>query len=321
MDKLTRARMLFAIALALLGGILLLSNASLAQEQYLDYAGYAVQGEFLRFFEEHGGLLVFGYPISPAVIDQDFSFQYFQNGRLEMDAEGIVHLSRLPNEMSQRRTNAIPESETPAGGRYFPTTGHSLERAFLDFYLEHGGHALFGYPITELIRENDRLVQYFEQAVFEWHPQLPDGQRVQLRRIGEVYQLMDGRDWALVKVDDGGNQDHLINRIDISATVREPMVGTQEKSQTVYVYAFDQLGIPVESAVIQASILWPDVDNEIRLLPTQSTDENGAVVISFPISALSDLAPLSAGDTIPIKIQANLDSLDDQTATAFRIWW
>ena len=227
MDKLTRARIAFAVVILLIGGFLLRTNASLAQEKYFDEAGYAVKGKFLRFFNEHGGLLVFGYPISPAVTDRTFSFQYFQNGRVEMDAEGTIHLSLLPNELSQRRSNAIPESETPAGGRYFPTTGHSLERAFLDFYLEHGGHALFGYPITELIHENDRLVQYFERAVFEWHPQFPNGQRVQLRRIGEVYLQTDGLDMAAYYVDDA---DYPITRIDVSASVLAPMVGQEEEN-------------------------------------------------------------------------------------------
>jgi hypothetical protein len=318
MDKLTRARIAFGVVLFLIGGFLFLTNASLAQEEYFDEAGYVVKGKFLRFFKEHGGLLVFGYPISPAVTDRDYSFQYFQNGRLEMDAEGTINLSLLPNELSQRRTNAIPESETPAGGRYFPTTGHSLERAFLDFYLEHGGHDLFGYPITELINENDRLVQYFERAVFEWHPQLPNGQRVQLRRIGEIYLQTDGLDMAAYYVDD---TDYPITRIDVSACVLEPMVGQEDEMQTIYVHAYDQLGKPVESVVVQAFILWPNVNNEIQLLPTQSTDEHGAVVISFPVTALSEVAPLSVGDTVPIKIQANLDPLGDQTATAFRVWW
>ena len=318
MNNLTRAKTIFGLSLFLVGSFLLLTRASLAQERYFGEAGYVVEGEFLRFFDSHGGLFVFGFPISPAVDDKEGKFQYFQNGRLEMDSTGQIHLSLLPSELSLRRTSAIPESEAPAGGKYYPATGHSVVLAFMDFYLEHGGPALFGHPITELIHDNDRLVQYFERAIFEWRPELPDGQRVQLRRIGEVYLQTDARDLAFFDIHP---PDHLITRIDVSAAVRAPMVGRQDDQQTVYIHVYDQLGQPIESVEIEASILWPNTNQRIRLVPAQSTDEHGGVVYPFSISALADIAPLSAGDTIPIQIQATLDPHRDRTATAFRIWW
>ena len=318
MNNLTRAKTIFVLSLFLVGGLLLLTRASLAQERYFDEAGYIVEGELLRFFDSHGGLQVFGYPISPAVDDKEYKFQYFQNGRLEMDSTGQIHLSLLPYELSLRRANAIPEDQAPVEGKYYPTTGHSVVRAFLDFYLEHGGPTLFGYPITELIHENDRLVQYFERAIFEWRPELPDGQRVQLRRIGEVYLQTDARDMASIYIT---QNDHPITRIDVSAAVRTPMVGKQDKEQAVYIHVYDQLGQPIESAEIEASILWPDTNQRIRLDPMQLTDEHGGVAYPFSISALADIAPLSVGDTIPIQIQATLDPHRDRTATAFRVWW
>ncbi len=46
--------------------------------------------------------------------------------------------------------------------------------------------ALFGYPISDPFIDPDShmLVQYFERAVFEYHPENPDPYKVELRRLG-----------------------------------------------------------------------------------------------------------------------------------------
>jgi len=67
---------------------------------------------------------------------------------------------------------------------YFPQTGHFLAFGFLDFWLAHGDTLLFGYPLSEELDEGGLTVQYFERAVFEWHPEAPAEWRVQLRRLG-----------------------------------------------------------------------------------------------------------------------------------------
>ena len=67
---------------------------------------------------------------------------------------------------------------------YVPETGHYLAYGFLDYWRHHGAIPIFGYPLTEEVSENGLAVQYFERAVFEWHPEAPDDWRVQLRRLG-----------------------------------------------------------------------------------------------------------------------------------------
>ena len=48
---------------------------------------------------------------------------------------------------------------------------------------------LFGYPVSEPMAETNIdgdtvLTQYFERAVFEWHPDNPSDYQVLLRRLG-----------------------------------------------------------------------------------------------------------------------------------------
>lgn len=46
--------------------------------------------------------------------------------------------------------------------------------------------ALFGYPISEEVVDarTGRVTQYFERAVFEYHPENPEPYTVPLRRLG-----------------------------------------------------------------------------------------------------------------------------------------
>jgi hypothetical protein len=84
---------------------------------------------------------------------------------------------------------AIPWSSANAQGpepRFFPETGHNVQGDFLRFYNAVSDPlTLYGYPITDQFQRTDGLlVQYFQRARFEYHPELPDGQRVILTDVG-----------------------------------------------------------------------------------------------------------------------------------------
>ncbi len=63
------------------------------------------------------------------------------------------------------------------GSRYFQETGHTVKGLFLEYWDAHGGLAQQGYPLSEEIKERSDtdgklyVVQYFERAVFEVHPE------------------------------------------------------------------------------------------------------------------------------------------------------
>jgi hypothetical protein len=86
---------------------------------------------------------------------------------------------------------ALPGPAAAAGNSapdrvYFPETGHELSFGFLDYWRLNGDLAVFGYPLTEEFRDptTGLTTQYFERAVFEWHPDEPAGWQIQLRRLG-----------------------------------------------------------------------------------------------------------------------------------------
>src|SRR5262249_10574215 len=51
--------------------------------------------------------------------------------------------------------------------RYYPATGHNLSGQIKAFYDHNGGEAIFGLPITEVVRDGESQLQYFERARFE----------------------------------------------------------------------------------------------------------------------------------------------------------
>src|SRR5439155_1051326 len=81
-----------------------------------------------------------------------------------------------PSPTARVRLNPpIPLPDTPS--RIFSETGKTVTGPFLQYWEEHGGLPQQGFPISDVMGEvsdlNGRLytVQYFERAVFEYHPE------------------------------------------------------------------------------------------------------------------------------------------------------
>ncbi len=89
---------------------------------------------------------------------------------------------------------ALPRAgaAAPGGGTIFvQQTGHTLGAPFLDYWQAGGGLTRFGYPISDELTERSAIdgkeyrTQYFERAVFEYHPEATDPRwAVQLRLLG-----------------------------------------------------------------------------------------------------------------------------------------
>ena len=137
---------------------------------YFKDTGFYVTAPFAAYWQAHGGLAIFGLPISAATDQNGRTVQWFERARFERAGPSQeVQLGLLGNEL---RTADPPLSASPSADRlFFPQTGHSIGGAFRAYWEAHGGLEQFGYPLTEEITEDGRRVQWFERARFEFNPQ------------------------------------------------------------------------------------------------------------------------------------------------------
>ena len=116
-------------------------------------------------------------------------------------AAAVVAAARRSEEAQRRRlmqpaatpTSAITQTVQMV---YVAQTGQHLgdRHGFLRFWRTRGGVLIFGYPISEELVEAGRVVQYFERARFEFHPEEADpAHQVKLSLLG--VELTKGRDF------------------------------------------------------------------------------------------------------------------------------
>ncbi len=77
---------------------------------------------------------------------------------------------------------ARPAAAAPA---CFPQNNRCMDGAFRDFWQAHGGLEILGLPISQaFIDSRGLIVQYYERAIFEWHPENGPNYQVLLTRLG-----------------------------------------------------------------------------------------------------------------------------------------
>lgn len=164
--------------------------------------GYEVAPVFQDFYQRWGGVPVFGYPLGPATFENGYLVQYFERQRFEYHPEYAgtdyaVLLGLLGKEVATREGRDLRPVAPVPGRRYIAETGHTIAPEFLSYWENRGGVRLFGYPITEPFWENGLLVQYFERARFEYHPELAGTEwAVLLGRLGVEIWAKRNRDVA-----------------------------------------------------------------------------------------------------------------------------
>ena len=75
-----------------------------------------------------------------------------------------------------------------AGGRVcFDETGFCAENAFLDFWRSHGSTEILGLPVTQpFVDDRGLIVQYYERAIMEFHPENGAEYQVLLTLLGDA---------------------------------------------------------------------------------------------------------------------------------------
>jgi hypothetical protein len=162
--------------------------------------GFCIDGRIREFWEQNGGLPVFGYPTGPQHEEQiegrPFQIQLFERNRLELHPENArpydVLLGRLgADRLAQlgRDPFTFPKSGPQNGCRFFPETGHNVCGDILKAWHANGlefdkrkgkseaeNLALFGLPLSDAAVETlsdgrQYTVQWFERGRFELHPE------------------------------------------------------------------------------------------------------------------------------------------------------
>lgn len=157
--------------------------------QTFPQTGQTVSGAFLAYWQGHGGLAQQGYPISGEFQEksdlngQTYTVQYFERAVFEKHPENKPPYDVLLSQLGTTRYKA--KYPTGAPGQHasvenaitFKETGHTLGGRFRTYWEGHGGLAQQGFPISDEFAERSDLngqtylVQYFERAVFEYHPE------------------------------------------------------------------------------------------------------------------------------------------------------
>jgi hypothetical protein len=279
--------------------------------------GFVVHGEFLRFFDRHGGIETFGYPLTAEFEEAGRLVQYFHRGRLELFPENLperrVALAQL-GELLMAVEPAITEPELRPDRRFFAETGHTVASAFLRYFEARGGADLFGHPITEMMVENGRIVQYFERARLEWHPSSPPGLQVQLGKLGEIYLDQYPPPPEVRDPFSGENRRVVppeVSSLDVAASVRYPFA-RQNQPQTLYVFVYDQDGNRLAEAEVQALIHFPSKDRRMALA---ETSELGLSWQAF------DVGQVPVGETVAIEVVVRYGGVEGRTQTSFLVWF
>ena len=188
---------------------------------YPDKTPFCFNDPFTDYWENNGGLPVFGYPISaagyetPSDSSRAYLTQWAERNRFEVHPEnagtpyeillGLLGKDRLLQ--LGRDFNAVPREAGPQEGcLWFAQTGHNVcdqakNVGFKHYWENHGlkiaglsnfdrSLQLFGLPLTAPTMETNSsgdtvLTQWFERARFEWHPANPDEYKVLLGLLGK----------------------------------------------------------------------------------------------------------------------------------------
>lgn len=296
-------------------------DAEPTRTRYFSETGHTVSGFFLKTYESATDpVLIFGYPITEAFQDQTSNriIQYFERARFELVPENPPELRVEISPLGRLVYPKTPRRSTPSnlpGCRYIPETGVNLCYDFLDFYTANGGAAQFGYPIANYEEVDGRIVQYFQRARFEWHPEKPIGERVKLTNLGKLYfSLIRENPIRLLPVtpplDSVNALEPIIQDLRVQAFTRHAVMHPRGE-QTIYIAVQDQRLMPVSGAKVTLEINLPSGKTITQDLPP--SDKYGITKYTF---SLTD-EPLGMAK---VKVQAEFSELQQQTRLTFRIW-
>ena len=168
--------------------------------------GRAILADFLSHFLRTGGITRWGYPTSEVLMLKDGTLtQFYQRGAVDFHDVGSSWLveRRLAWEFVGGGVNGSenqgtePGISNPHAGTLVGPWGHKVsdtaidgtDIGFAEFFYRFGGTEAFGFPKTDARQDTGApgtlqipgltlgfIRQYFQAAIFEFHPEDPGGQ-------------------------------------------------------------------------------------------------------------------------------------------------
>ena len=286
--------------------------------QYFPETGHSISGEFWFYYQQNDdSAFIFGSPITEQFLDLKSGrlVQYFQRARFELYPEKPAGERVVLTDLGPAIFQGSPQdggvsNDNPLSCRSSAKTGYPICFAFLEFYDANGGASVFGEPITAFRFYNERIVQYFEHARFDWYPEKPEGQKVSLAQVGRIYFDMAHEDSARLQPVRVDNTLSNIKSIQVRVFTWKTMTKSQD-DQVVYVVVQDQTLNPVPGATTVVTIRWSN--GEVESIARTS---NAAGVVILPV-VVKDQAH---GSLILVRAEVLFQGLQTASTSSFRIW-
>jgi hypothetical protein len=293
-------------------------SLSVASRRYFEETGFDVSGEFLKHFESHGGLEIFGYPISAVYNHQGVMVQYFQKARMEWHVVGpnanTMVLGNLGEELALQAEGLSNPVRSTRRRLYFEETQHTVS-LFLKYYQAYGGVDFFGLPITEMVVEDQKIVQYFQRIKLVCDPRT---MRISTGSLGDLY-VKTYRDSfppnVLKPIELQYGENSTLNLL-AHLGVRHTTLSMDHVQSTVIV---------VYNQSEESSIL-PDANVTIKLFtrsgtPIPNWSYVGSTDADGRMEAEISLEQFNPGDVIIVKAEVGYGTARTDAETSFVIWW
>jgi hypothetical protein len=180
------------------------THAAGQEGRFYEATGFTLAPEFVTYYDAHGGVPLFGYPVTAARVEGGYLVQWTERQRLEHHPEHNgtpfeVLLGLLGRELTagysgpsfralgaaQVPGHASISASEPSSAHFFSETGQTVAEPFLSYWRDNGGVPVFGYPISTFhANERGLQQQWFERARFEYHPELAQEHQVLLGHLG-----------------------------------------------------------------------------------------------------------------------------------------